>query len=192
MQKNSSFKDSLASWFSIKDVFTVRSTVVMGMMVALSVVLDQFSIYLTPTFKAIGFSYLPGVMVALLYGPWAALTFGFVTDTVGFLINSHGSAYFGGYAISAMISNLIYACLLYNRPVSIQRVAIARALVIILVGFGLNFVWSSVMYGTGASKYFSTGRFINNVVQFPFHVLLTTFVCKYLLKMQSSIPLLRR
>ncbi len=171
----------LGDIFSFKKVFTVKNMIIMGMMVATAVVLSRFSLYITPTFKAISFAYLPGVLVSVLFGPWAALVFGFVSDWATFLANPQGF-YFFGYAISGMVTYFIYACFLYKRPIQIWRVVLARALVIILVVFGLNFIWNSMMYGTIASKYFTSVRLINNLVQFPFHVAITLFLARFITK----------
>lgn len=188
MQKISSTKGNFVNWirdfFSIKEVFTLRNTVVMGMMLAMSVVLDQFSLYITPTFKAISFAYLPGVIVAVLFGPWAAIVFGFVYDTIKFVVNSHGGAYFPGYALSEMVTFFIYACFLYKRPIKVWRVACARILFLITVVFGLNFIWQAMMLGKTAGGYFTGVRLINNLVQLPFHVALTALIVNYIFKLK--------
>jgi len=177
----------LSSFFTLKDVFTLRNTVVMGMLLAIGVVLDQFSIYITPTFKAISFAYLPGVMVSMLFGPWAAILYGFAFDSLGFFINSHGNSYFFGYALTAMVTYLIYAVFMYQRPVKVWRVAIARGVVLLAVVFGLNFLWDYMMYHKAAGAYFTGVRLVNNLVQYPFHVVLTAFLARYVQKLYPHV-----
>jgi len=162
----------MQKFFSLQGVFTTRNLAVMAMMVALSMVLARFgTIYITPQFRLFSLAYLPGVMVAMLYGPWAALAFGLATDTVSFLVNP-GGAYFIGFALSEMLSCFIYACFLYNRPLSVWRVTAARLLVTVLVLLGLNFVWQSILWGALASVFYSSTRMVNHLIQFPIHVAL--------------------
>jgi ECF transporter S component (folate family) len=144
----------------------------------------MLTIYLTPTFKAISFSYLPGVITAVLFGPWAALIYGLAADTVGYMANPTGG-YFFGYAISAMVTYFIYAVLLYGSQNDklwqlVVRAAIARILIIGIVFFGLNFQWARMTYGQVAGAFFTGVRLINNAVQFPFHVALTVGAIKLL------------
>lgn len=163
--------------FSPQDVFRPRNLALMGVLVALKIILEPFSIYLTQDFKLITFSYLPGTVVAALLGPWAALAFGFVADFVGYVAKPMGP-YFPGYAISEMITYFIYACLLYKREITVVRVLIARIIEVFAILLGLNFLWNVIMYGAVASGFFTGVRLINNLIQLPVHVAMTYFICR--------------
>lgn len=175
----------MRSFFSLDGVFRTRNIVLVGLMVALKMILEPFSIYITPTFKLITLSYLPGVMIAAVLGPWAALAFGFVADTVGYVVAGMGP-YFPGYAISEMLTYFIYACLLYKRAVSIPRVLIARVIEVVTVIFGLNFLWNVIMYGSAASVYFTGVRLINNLIQIPLHVALSCICVRLARKLDAQ------
>lgn len=175
VKKKSSSK--VREFFSLKGVFTIRNISIMGMMVAVSVVLNQFSIYITPTFKGISFAYLPGVIVAMFFGPWAALIYAFVSDTINFLVRPIGF-YFPGYTLSEMLCCFTYACFLYKQSTTVLKVVFARMINLVFVIFGLNFLWNVLMYGATASKFFSSARLINNLVQLPFHVLIICTIIK--------------
>ncbi len=172
-------RDGVRAFFSLQNVFTTRNIILMGLMLAIGAVLSRFSIYITPTFKAVSFAYLPGTVVACLMGPWAALAYGFINDFIAYIVNPQGP-YFPFYAISEMTAYFIYACLMYRQRVTYLRALIARALILIVVVFGLNYVWTMMMYGTAASAYFTGVRFINNLGQMPFHALLITLVIRQL------------
>lgn len=176
----------MRSFFSLDGVFKTRNVVLVGLMVALKIILEPFSIYLTPTFKLITLSYLPGVMIAALLGPWAALSFGFVADTVGYMVAGMGP-YFPGYAISEMLTYFIYACLLYKREVTIPRVLLARAIEMVTIIFGLNFLWNVIMYGSAASVYFTGARLINNLVQLPLHVAMSYICVRFARRLDSGV-----
>lgn len=171
----------MQNFFSLEGVFKTRNMVVIALMTALSVVLSQFSIYITPTFRLISFTYLSGAVVSMLYGPWAGIAFGLLSDTVTYIAKP-GGPYFVGYAISEMVSNFIYACFLYRKPLRIWRVLLARTVIMLLVTLGLSYLWNVIMYGSVASTYFTSVRLINNLLQLPVSVAL--IVCFARLAMQ--------
>ena len=165
------------SFWSLKDVFKTRNLVVMALMIAVKVVLTPFSIYVTPTFRIMSFAYLPGVIVSMLFGPWAGLAFGFAGDIVGYLVKPMGPFFFG-YTISEMMAGFWYACFLYRKPLSIWRIALSRLAILVTVTFGLNYLWNYMMSGAVASKYFTGARLINNLIQTPISIVLIFFVCQ--------------
>lgn len=177
-QNKTGGKPSLREIFDPSSIFNVKSTITLGMFVALSFALTFADIYLTPSQKLVSFSYLPGAVGSYLFGPLPMLVYGFVCDFVTFLSNPKWG-YFFGYAISEMLMYFIYACFLYKRPLKIWRVAAARAVIIVLVFFGLGYLWSYMMYGSSAAKFFTGTRLAINLITYPFHVVLTYFVVKY-------------
>lgn len=184
-QEKQTFRQELKVFFALKGVFTLRSTVVMGLMTALSVVMAMFLTFtVNSTFKAFSIAYLPGAVVAMLYGPWAALAYGFVSDTVKYIANPFGP-YFPGYALSEMLSYFFYACFFFRRPVRVWRVIAARLLVLGPIVFGMNFLWQMILSGKAASAYFTGARLTSNSLQFPFHtalIFLTLMLVQRVLK----------
>ncbi|MDR3085939.1 MAG: folate family ECF transporter S component [Christensenellaceae bacterium] len=164
-----------SEFLSLQGVFSPRHLALLGIMATLSAVLSRFTIPLAQNLVLLRFSYLPEFIVGMLLGPWAALLFGAVADTVSFLSNPIG-AYFPGYALSEMLASLIYACYFYRRPVSLWRALLARATYIALVAFGLNYLWDFLLSGKPAASFFTGFRLLNNLIQLPFHALLMTFV----------------
>ena len=74
----------MKDFFSIKGVFSVRNLTMMALLAALDVVLARYTtIHLTPQFTLVSFEYIPSAIVAGLFGPWAGIVFGLVSDTVG-------------------------------------------------------------------------------------------------------------
>jgi ECF transporter S component (folate family) len=164
-------KGEKRDFWNARSVFALRNLTVMGVMLALGAVLSRFTLYITPTFKGIGFAYLPGALVALLFGPWAAIAYGFLSDAVNYFSNPQGF-YFPGYALSEALSYFLYACFLYRRPVSVWRVAAARGLILIFITLGLNCFWDAAMYGANPAGFYTGTRLLNNLIQFPFHAAL--------------------
>ncbi len=175
--------DKLKQFFSVGGVFSVYNTVIMGMLVAISVILGQFSIYATSTFKAVSFEYLPGAVVACLFGPWAAIAFGVASDTAKFIARPTGP-YFIGFTLSEIVTYFVFACFFYRQKITVWKVIISRIIVIAIVYMGLNYIWLSIIAGTTASKYFTGARLINYLVQFPIHAAITSVMLKFFEKYQ--------
>lgn len=165
--------------------FTTRKVVTLGLMIALSVVLSTFDIWITPSFKLFSLLYLPGVIVSVLYGPIIGMAFGFISDFATYIIKPMGP-YFMGYALSAMVANLIYGIFIYNRKISLIRVVIARALVVLIVTLGLNAIWMQMMYGQTAGQFYTGTRLIRNLIQFPIDVLLIMYISRLAVKIENT------
>ncbi|BED92561.1 MAG: folate family ECF transporter S component [Candidatus Paraimprobicoccus trichonymphae] len=160
--------------------FNAKNIVIISLMLALATVLDMFStIYISPSLKLISFSYLPGIVISILHGPIMALIYGLLSDTLLYFVNSHGE-YFYGYAISKMITFFVYALFLHKKPHKIWRILVAKILNKVIVVFGLNYVWSSMLFGSIASTYFTKIRLVNNLIQFPLHCFLIILIDRYL------------
>jgi len=174
------FKD----FFSAKNVFSVRNVVLMGVMLALCVVINFLTTkYATADFKLISFSYLPGVAVSGLLGPWAALAYGFAADILKYITLPVGP-YIFGYTLSEMVMNLIYAAFFfrrkYRRPWALPLAAVlAQLSVMAVVTMGINYIWQIMYFSGAAGGFFAVGRMINRIVQFPVHVILVIAVAKF-------------
>lgn len=138
----------------------------MGLLVAISAVLTPFTIWLTPQQKLTNLSFLPLAVGAVVLGPVPALLMGFASDTINYLINPMG-AYFPGYALSLMLSCLIYALWQYKRPLKLWRIICAQFCNVVIVYLGVNFVWRTIQSGTAAAAFFTGTRLISNAIQFP-------------------------
>ena len=180
--------------------FPLRSITVMAMLLAFYVVLRLFgTIYITPQFR-IGFTFIPIAVTAFLYGPWAALIFGFLSDILGYISRPTGP-YFPGFAISEMVHGLIYAFFLYKRPVDsliwlIIRVAIARVLIAVVVLFGLNYIWFSFfghLIGAPANLrepfvfFIATGRLLSNLLLLPTYIFFSVVFVRLADKLHKRI-----
>jgi ECF transporter S component (folate family) len=179
-----------SAFFGAAGVFSPRNVVFMGMMLALCVSLNfAFTKYVSPDFKVINVSYVPGVAVAALLGPWAALAFGFAADSLKFLTFPQGGYAFG-YAISEMVTYFIYSAFFFRRGTlagtgprkfslkhDVPAAAFAFLTVTLVVTLGINYIWQRIYFGPSAS-FFSAGRMINRLIQFPLHVSLVALSAK--------------
>jgi ECF transporter S component (folate family) len=166
-----------SEFFSGKDVFTVKNLAMTAILLAARTILNLpfLTIYITPTFKLITFSYMADAICAMAFGPLAALAFGFAGDTLGFFVNP-GGAYFPGFAVSEMVTCFLFALFFYKRPITWPRVVAVWILNLVIVLLGLNSLWLILVYGQTAGMTFTVARVVSNAVQSPLHIILLYFI----------------
>ncbi|MEG0771506.1 MAG: folate family ECF transporter S component [Clostridia bacterium] len=169
------------SIFGDRDTFKVKNLTVMGILLAMAVVINFVSFYATATFRIFSIAYIPGMVVSMLFGPIAGGVFALASDTVCYLTKSAGG-YFFGYAISALVMNVIYAIFLYKQKLKLYKVVLAQLCITVFVNMGLNYLWVSIMAGTASATFFTGARLLNNLIQLPFHIALVYFIVKFIRK----------
>jgi ECF transporter S component (folate family) len=183
-------KGSVGSFFSRKDVFTVKHLAIMAMLLALRTILSLpiLTIYITPTFKLITFAYMTDAICVMFFGPLAGLAFGFAGDFLGTLATSGAAgAYFPGFAVSEMLSCFLFAVFFYRQKITWPRVISAWALNLVVVLLGLNSLWLILMYGMEAGTVFTLARVVTNAVQSPVHIVILYFLLGNMRKLERFI-----
>lgn len=117
---------SRAYWSdALRDFKKPRNLVFCALMVAACVVLSYIpSIRLSGGAK-VTWGFLARSTCGMVCGPVSALAFGFVEDTVSFLMNPQG-VYFPGYALTTMLGTMTYALFLYRTRVTVARIFLAK------------------------------------------------------------------
>ena len=84
-----------------------RCLALTALFISLNIAMDLLGIriQLTPTIR-IGPGFLCNACIGMLFGPFVAMLAGICTDTLGYLVNSGGAAYFPGYMLTAMLGGL--------------------------------------------------------------------------------------
>lgn len=181
---------SRAYWAdAASELRNVRSLVFCAMMVAACVALSYIpSIPLTEGTR-VTWGFLARALCGLVCGPVNALVFGFVEDTVSFVINPSG-AYFPGYALTTMLGTMIYALFLYRAKVTVFRVFLAK-LVTNIQNVLLGSLWSSILYDKGYYYYMvkSAGK---NALMFPVQAVMLVFLFAALLPILGRMGVLPR
>lgn len=160
---------------SLSELSNLSSIIMCGVLVALYVVIDSFSIYITPQNK-LAISFIALALLSYRLGFIPAALAAVACDVIGFLIKPMGP-YFPGFALSKVITVIIFAYFLYMRPVKLWRVALSKALVNILVNISLNTLWISVLYGK-AYKVILLGQITKNLILLPVEIILLWLVLK--------------
>jgi ECF transporter S component (folate family) len=183
----------MSRFFSPKGVFTPKHLAAMAMLLGIRTILNLpfLTIYIMPNFKLITFAYITDALCAMLFGPVAGLAFGFAGDFIGFLASAGtGGAYFPGFALSEMLTCLIFAAFFYHKELKVTRIIAAWLLNLAAVLLGLNSLWLILMYGMEAGAVFTAARLITNLAQAPIHIVILWLLLPRLLRLTERHHLL--
>ena len=183
----------MSDFFSVKGVFTPKHLTAMAMLLGIRTILNLpfLTIYLGPNFKLITFAYITDAICVMLFGPIAGLVFGFAGDALGFLATSGlAGGYFPGFALSEMVTCLIFAFFFYKQNITVPRVIIAWFINLFVVLLGLNMVWLILMYGMDAGSVYTGVRFITNLAQAPIHIIILFLLLPRVMKLAERTRIL--
>ena len=165
------------------DLYSTRNLVFAALMVAMARVLALIpSIPIAHT--KLSFSFPARAMCALVCGPVAGMTYGFVEDILGFILQPTGEFFFG-YTISTMAGMLVYALCFYRRRVTVVRIVVANVLVNIFVNAMMGSLWTMMIRGGGYWGWFTVSLSKNLLTIVPKSVVLYFFF-------QAMLPVLGR
>ncbi len=165
------------------ELYSTRNLVFAALMVAMARVLALIpSIPIAHT--RLSFSFPARAMCALVCGPVAGMTYGFVEDILGFILQPTGEFFFG-YTISTMAGMLVYALCFYRRRVTVVRIVAANVLVNIFVNAMLGSLWTMMLRGGGYLGWFVPSLLKNLVTIIPKSLVLYFFF-------QAMLPILGR
>ena len=164
---------------SYKELKNLRTLVFTAMLIAVGIVLGQFSIQITDTTK-VGISFIATQLTATLFGPVVGGLMGGVADVLKFIIKPTG-AFFIGWTINAMVGPIIYGMMLYKKKLTLARILISKAIVAVVVNMGLGCLWSSLLYGK-AFWVLVGSKAIQQVIQVPVQSIIFWMVVKALEK----------
>lgn len=161
---------------SAHEFLDVRSLSVTGLFIAVSMILEKFTINL-PLFK-INFAFLALAVIGMLVGPTMGFAAGLICDIVGYIANPDGG-FFPAYTLVAGVQGVIYGICLYrkqehfcifgqNETVSLMiRAVIARLLDVIIINLVTN-TWLNMYYGFIPRQSFGlavSARIVKNVLE---------------------------
>ena len=168
---------------ALKDV---RVLVGVSLFCALNVILNMFSIQLTPMLK-ISFGSIAVAASCYFYGPYPNMIGAFILDTVNYILRPTGP-YQPWFMINAVVIALLYALFFYKQEkIGVVRCALARVSVVLIVNLFLNPLWLSMMYGDSFWVLLSA-RVIKNIVMYPIDVFVLYLTMKLCLRLKDQIP----
>ena len=171
---------------ALADLKSPRMLTTTALLCAVCALIDMFFLPIGGAFLRIYFSFLIAGMLSLIAGPFLAIPAGFLVDTLSFLFSGGDPAgYFPGYALSSMLSFLIYALFFYRAHLSLSRIFIARLTVNVLINVILGSVWKHILYGNAYIVYFISGA-IKNIAMLPIEAALM------LILYRRMVPILQK
>lgn len=144
-----------------------------GLLTAMQIILARFLSINTPITR-IGFSFLPLVLTALIFGTFPAVISAVIADIIGSLLFPTGS-YFPGFTLSAALFGLSYGMILYNKPYKHWRVLLAVFINTICISLILNTYWIYLIGGR-AFMAILPGRILQNAVLIPVKIIVIRLV----------------
>ena len=166
---------------SAKEMKKLSSITGVAMLLALSIILDQFSIYILPELK-LGVGYLITALLGMLYGPVTGGLAAGAGDIIKYIIKPTGP-YFFGFTLNAILGGVLYGIFLYKGRTKLPRCIAAKTCINLLVNSLLGTLWSSMLYGKGF-LILLPARLLKNFTMLPVEIivlfLLTTADAKLL------------
>lgn len=130
---------------SANEFKNLRCIVVTGLLIAVSMALETFTIEIP--YAKVNFAFLAIAIIGMFFGPTVGLAAGFLCDIVGYIARPSGGFLFV-YVLIAMLQGLIYGIVLYKKTgVKLLPFAvIARLLDVIIINLCLNTI-ANMHYG---------------------------------------------
>lgn len=154
---------------SAEELRNLRSIAECGILIALYVVTNTLSIYITPTLK-LTFSYLVFGIIGWRFGVVTGALAGAVCDITAYIVYSSGALHLG-FTLSAALTCAVFGAFLYRREISVWRVIVSRSLINILINIALNTFWLSNLYGKAYIVLLGE-RVVKNLVLLPVEITL--------------------
>ena len=159
--------------------FSLRMIVYCALLVAMEVVLSRFVSINTAGWK-IGFSFVPVIVAAVLYGPYAAAVVDGLADLIGALLFPIGP-YFPGFTICAVITGAVWGVFLYRKnPMkhTVRNIVLPSLINNVVIGLFINTVWVSILYGSKTYVGWFLYRLPEYAVLIPLNLLLIPVLVK--------------
>ena len=132
-----------------------RQAANLGLLTAVSIVLTRVFGFVLPIAGVgalrLSFGEIPILLAGVLFGPAGGALTGLASDLIGYMINSHGGAFFPGFTLSSALTGCIPGWILYQRKVSFDlwQVGATVLLTDLVTGVFLNTLWLTILYGQG-------------------------------------------
>ncbi|MBR6420582.1 MAG: folate family ECF transporter S component [Oscillospiraceae bacterium] len=166
---------------SAAELKELRSVIVTGLLIALSMVIEGFTINLG--FAKINFAFLAIAAIGMLYGPSVSFFAGAICDVLGYLVAPDG-AFFPLYTLIGAAQGLIYGLIAYRKYVKrtgsprlgevMIRLFIARILDVVVINLICNTA-ANFHYGFLSDRTVGAAiaaRVAKNLIELPFDLIL--------------------
>ena len=125
--------------------FNTRTLTSLALLTALEIVLSRFLSINAWNIK-IGFSFVPIVVAALLFGPLEAGIVAALGDFLGAILFPIG-AYFPGFTLTAFLTGCVFGFFLHKKQ-DWPQILVAVGINQFVLSLFLNTLWISILYGS--------------------------------------------
>lgn len=122
-----------------------KMLVTAAILIAMQIILSRF-LSINAWNMKIGFAFVAIFAAAYFYGPAFSVTVAVISDVLGALLFPSGS-FFPGFTVTALLTGLLYGCLLYKKQTS-GRIIMTVLVDQLILGLVVNTYWLSILYGT--------------------------------------------
>lgn len=194
------FRPFTESAAELKDL---RAVIVTGLLIALSMVIEMYTINLG--FAKINFAFLAIAAIGMLYGPTVSFFAGAVCDILGYIVAPDG-AFFPLYTLIGAAQGLIYGLIAYRKlvkrstgnpyrnPEMLLRLAVARVVDVLVINLVCNTA-ANFHYGFLGDKTLGAAiaaRVLKNLIELPFDMVLITAILPAVLAAYEQVFKQRR
>lgn len=172
---------------SAKELHSVNTLVLTALLIAIGIILGQYSVQVTDTVK-VGVSFIATQLTATLFGPVVGGIMGGVTDILKYIIKPTG-AFSILWTLNAVVGPVIYGMMLYKKRVTLWRIVLSKAVVAVVVNLFLGSLWTTLLYGK-AFWALLPAKLLQQVIQVPIQSLIFWVMVKALQK-SKVFPQLR-
>ncbi len=173
---------------SLKELSSVRSLSLAGMLLALAVVIGYFANFTLAVFPLvkIGFGFLPQSIAAAILGPVASAAVGGLADIISFFINGQNGPYFPGWTFNAIVTGFIYGAFMYKSESLLKNIIAAKIIILLVVEIVMGTAWLNIQFGWPFAETLAT-RAITNTLSAPIEIALIFIVTTAIKKIVPNI-----
>ena len=176
-------RDRVTNKFNLK--FDTKTLVALAMLIAMEIVLNRF-LSINAWNMKIGFSFVPIVIGAILFGPIHAAIIGALGDFIGAILFPIG-AYFPGFTVTALLMGLVWGFFLHGST-NITKVIISVLINQTILSLCLNTLWISVLYGSPYGPLF-VSRIVQTLILIAVQSVVVYALTKVLPRLKGAISI---
>lgn len=158
---------------SAQQLRNLKVIVICAMMIAVAVIVDQFSVSYGQYLR-FGFSTHVNQVVYMLFGGAVGTVFGGVADVVKYFVKPNGEFQIA-FMLNSMLAGLIYGMFYYKRKMTLLNIFIAQATVAIICNIVIN-TYLLVIFNGLKLEVILPIRIARNLIMVPINSLIFFYI----------------
>ncbi len=156
----------------------------LAMLIALTYVLDLFTISIIPNQLQVGVTFIAKVLIGSIAGPWLSALVAILYDILAFFLNNTGYSFIWGFTVVEALQGFLYGLFFFGKKLSLQNwkdwlyVIFATVITMGIGTFVLTPILLHTYYQTPYAVLYATR--VYKVLEIPIRVLLIMVVLPFL------------